>query len=510
MSEEQQDAAGQGTAAPAGPPARPRLSRSRQHKVVGGVCGGLGRYFDLDPVIFRVSLAVLSILGGLGLVFYGFAWLLIPAEGQGENEGRRLLSGRVEGSALSAILVALVGCALFLASLDGSSVPFSLLLVGVIAGAAYWSRHRRQAEAAGAEGGEVDPTTAHAVADAPPETQAPPVPGGTPSWWRDPLSKDGSAGRADTAHAHAIYLWGPEDAATFMDLTAAGPAGGSVRYSGFPGHGWPGGASAPGPWGPAGLPGPAGKAGGVPGRPGPPGAGPGPGRNGGDRPAGKAARGGALGGLVLLLATLAATIGTAASWQANPVGTALTVGLSCALAVFGLGLVVSAFVGRLGAGTLVLVVLTAGLLTGAAALPKDISSDVRDVRWVPASAQQLKPRYALGSGTGELDLRELKLKKGQTVRTAARIGAGSLQVTVPENALVEVSSQVGAGGIELPTGRDRDGGVTTYSSGGFRQEHDQILRPLDGARAAGTIKLRLSVGLGQVEVFRSDGEGVAK
>ncbi|WP_181767692.1 PspC domain-containing protein, partial [Streptomyces albidus (ex Kaewkla and Franco 2022)] len=175
---------------PVGPSAR-RLTRSRRPKVVGGVCAGLGRYFDLDPVIFRIPLVVLSVVGGLGLVFYGVAWLLIPAEGEPQNEARSLLSGRVEGSTLSAILVALVGCGLFLASLGSRNAPFSLLIAGAVTGAAFWSKHRREAEAAEAVGVPVDPTTAHAVADAPPEAQAPPVPG-TPSWWREPLTKDGT------------------------------------------------------------------------------------------------------------------------------------------------------------------------------------------------------------------------------------------------------------------------------------------------------------------------------
>lgn len=51
---------------------------------------GLGRYCNVDPVIFRIVLGVLSVTGGLGLIFYGFAWLLIPLEGEEENEARRL------------------------------------------------------------------------------------------------------------------------------------------------------------------------------------------------------------------------------------------------------------------------------------------------------------------------------------------------------------------------------------------------------------------------------------
>jgi phage shock protein PspC (stress-responsive transcriptional regulator) len=46
--------------------------------MVSGVAGGLGEYFGVDPVIFRVLFAVLSFFGGVGLVMYGLAWLLVP------------------------------------------------------------------------------------------------------------------------------------------------------------------------------------------------------------------------------------------------------------------------------------------------------------------------------------------------------------------------------------------------------------------------------------------------
>ncbi|MFE7117970.1 PspC domain-containing protein, partial [Streptomyces sp. NPDC057654] len=192
------------TAEPA-PGARPPLRRSREHKVVAGVCGGLGRCFDLDPVIFRVVLGVLSFAGGLGLIAYGFAWLLVPLEGEEENEGRRLLSGRVEGPALTAVLCALVGSGLFLSMLNnGGVVSFSLLLICAMAGATYWSQQRRQAAD---NTGETPATSAATVQkDAPPETKAPPAPG-APSWWRDPLVKDGAPGRSP---AGTGYLWGPD------------------------------------------------------------------------------------------------------------------------------------------------------------------------------------------------------------------------------------------------------------------------------------------------------------
>lgn len=72
------DAPPAGPGAPRAADARPPLRRSKRDKVLAGVCGGLGRYFDLDPVVFRIVLGVLAVTGGVGLIFYGFAWLLLP------------------------------------------------------------------------------------------------------------------------------------------------------------------------------------------------------------------------------------------------------------------------------------------------------------------------------------------------------------------------------------------------------------------------------------------------
>ena len=435
-----------------GRPAR-RLTRSRRPKVVGGVCVGLGRYFDLDPVVFRVPLVILSVVGGLGLVFYGFAWLLIPAEDERQNEARWLLSGRVEGTTLSAILVALVGCGLFLASLGSRSTPFSLLIAGAVVGAAYWSQHRRQAEAAEAVGAPVDPTTAHAVADAPPEAQAPPVPG-MPSWWREPLTKDGVH---DTG-----YLWGPEDAEL-----PGGRRGLAGDGSGVTGEG----AS---PWAY---------------------------RTG--RRARTERRGRPIGGLVAVLASAAALIGTFAGWNSQPLGTSLTLGLACALGVYAIGLVVSAFVGRVGFGTVFLVIVTAVLLGGASVIPKSIGTDWRDVTWTPVSASDVDRSYRLDAGRGELDLREARFgKDSDPVRTTLRVGAGQLKVVVPQDTRIELKANVGAGEIRLPKGRTPAGGAVVDSYNGLDRRLRETLKPFDGEKAGGTLELSVHVDVGQFEIVR--------
>lgn len=55
-----------------------RLLRSRDDRVIGGVCGGLARYFNIDPLIVRIAFGVLLFAGGLSLIAYLAALLLVP------------------------------------------------------------------------------------------------------------------------------------------------------------------------------------------------------------------------------------------------------------------------------------------------------------------------------------------------------------------------------------------------------------------------------------------------
>ena len=47
-----------------------RLYRSRRHRVIAGVCGGVAEYFALDPVIVRILWILFTIAGGAGLLTY--------------------------------------------------------------------------------------------------------------------------------------------------------------------------------------------------------------------------------------------------------------------------------------------------------------------------------------------------------------------------------------------------------------------------------------------------------
>lgn len=60
-----------------------RLCRSRTERVVWGVCGGLGQYFNIDPVLVRVIFIVLTLVSGVGpgIIAYIIMAIVIPPEG---------------------------------------------------------------------------------------------------------------------------------------------------------------------------------------------------------------------------------------------------------------------------------------------------------------------------------------------------------------------------------------------------------------------------------------------
>jgi phage shock protein PspC (stress-responsive transcriptional regulator) len=57
---------------------RTRLHLSSSDRKIAGVCGGLGEYFALDPVFFRVGFVVLAFTCGVGILLYFVLWLLVP------------------------------------------------------------------------------------------------------------------------------------------------------------------------------------------------------------------------------------------------------------------------------------------------------------------------------------------------------------------------------------------------------------------------------------------------
>lgn len=57
-----------------------RLYRSRKDRMIGGVCGGLGAYLDIDPTMIRLLFVLLAFAGGPGLLAYLVMLILVPEE----------------------------------------------------------------------------------------------------------------------------------------------------------------------------------------------------------------------------------------------------------------------------------------------------------------------------------------------------------------------------------------------------------------------------------------------
>jgi phage shock protein C len=56
-----------------------KLYRSTKNRMIGGVCGGLGEYFNVDPTIVRLGTVVFALCGA-GILAYIVAWIIIPEQ----------------------------------------------------------------------------------------------------------------------------------------------------------------------------------------------------------------------------------------------------------------------------------------------------------------------------------------------------------------------------------------------------------------------------------------------
>ncbi len=62
---------------------RAPLRRSRRHRIIAGVCGGLGNFFGINPFWFRLAFLIALIPGGVpGVGMYLLLWIIIP---RGDN-----------------------------------------------------------------------------------------------------------------------------------------------------------------------------------------------------------------------------------------------------------------------------------------------------------------------------------------------------------------------------------------------------------------------------------------
>ncbi|MBB5788237.1 PspC domain-containing protein [Jiangella mangrovi] len=422
------------------------LRRSRSDRVVAGVLGGLGRRLGIDPVVLRVATVVLAIFGGVGVLLYAVAWLMVPAEDEersvldqalGRGEDRR--SGTVPLALLLATVGLVSGIGIIAGTWDGG-VLLLLAIMGV-----YLLLRRR------------DDEDERARADAPQE-----------AWFDSPYVYDptvAAQSRADAVGDTTATATGTADAATgtgtaTKDSTATtpGPAG--------PTSGWPEGPD----WGPP---------------PAPPAPAPVP------PPARPEKQRSVLGLITFCVAIVSVGVLAVndAAWANYPPAIYIAVPLG----IVALGLLVGAWYGR-SRGLIFLGFLLSLALVPATWLSQWDLQDVGDATYTYTTAAAVPTEHRdHGVGDNVYDLSGLTLTDDQTVRLSVEQGVGELTILVPPNADVTVErASLGAGDMSI-LGESRDGAGQEFT--------DLTDNGPDGP-GGGRIVLDLDMGLGSLEVNR--------
>jgi phage shock protein C len=57
-----------------------KLYRSQEDKIIAGVCGGIGKYFEIDPILIRGAFILLGLINGAGLILYIILAIIVPKE----------------------------------------------------------------------------------------------------------------------------------------------------------------------------------------------------------------------------------------------------------------------------------------------------------------------------------------------------------------------------------------------------------------------------------------------
>jgi phage shock protein PspC (stress-responsive transcriptional regulator) len=465
-------------------------------RMLAGVSSGLGAYFNVDPVVFRVAFVALTIPGGVGVFIYLLCWALFPpaygpnatpAVGAGGGQqAQALLQGALrEGGwktflAIGAILLAVV---LLFSPFTRPSVVFALVLIAL--GVLLLIRDQP---------GDVRQPGQPGPGGPPPPGAGPAPTGGFPTGqpepqgqWQTPASPPPPAAAAPEATVPGAA---PEPAAE-DERVAAGVAG-SYGTSG----------SAPAVWGqtaPWGQPGGWGQTGAW-GQPPSGGHGSATERSGWGsaatavmetvrQPRPRAI----VGWVTVALAFLAAGVAGAFD-NFGVVHMSVATTLALMLTVIGAGLMVASMWGRAGWLILVGLLLLPGVLVSSVVRDVGFSGEAGERTEAPASAAAVLPLYRLGGGDLRIDLSAVRYDpKSTPPPIRANVGAGELTVIVPKGQPVQVNARVSAGQIEIFGSSPREGLDVRTS----------VTDPL-GTPEARLLVLDLRVGAGTITVQRGE------
>ncbi|GAA2402644.1 PspC domain-containing protein [Nonomuraea africana] len=71
-----------------------QLRRTRNGRIIAGVCSGIGDYIGIDANLVRIGLAIATLFGGVGIGVYAIGWLLMPDEGKNTSIVQDLINNR--------------------------------------------------------------------------------------------------------------------------------------------------------------------------------------------------------------------------------------------------------------------------------------------------------------------------------------------------------------------------------------------------------------------------------
>ncbi|WP_030491838.1 PspC domain-containing protein [Micromonospora chokoriensis] len=496
------------------------LVRPREGRYLAGVCAAIGRATNTDPVLWRVLLAVLGFFGGIGILVYVAAWLIIPNEGDTASPIESMLGrGRSSMSPVTVIVLGILVAASFAYIVTDA---FRAVLLGaaiLVAGALLLNRDGRNPRP-GTPGGPPPTTPSGGPAGpvVPPVAWPAPSYGAAPStgpvvtppmFSTNPGYATATPGAAPTVTFPAYDV--PPSTAT-QPVSGVGPVSGQPAgatgtqagwpapatgwpSTGMPSAGWPSApvSSAPAaptgyptapppsgyrppfaPHGPYASPTPA-----VPRPPKPP--------KPPKRPKERSPLGAVTFSLIFLVLGLVALLDLLDVFAISA-----SAYFAAALATIALGLLVGTWFGRARW------LIALGLVTAAALGTATVAESYDRIRgvdgavtWAPTDYRDLADRYENSFGDAVLDLRGIDFAKRDSQVTVA-INFGQATVVVPPNVDVTTVADVNAGDATIFG--NHSGGL----DGRLRESTDV---GADGP-GGGTLRLYIHVNAGNLEVTR--------
>jgi phage shock protein PspC (stress-responsive transcriptional regulator) len=455
---------------------------------IGGVSGGLALRMGIDPLIVRGLFGVSVLLGGLGLVLYGVGWLLLPEQRDGRIHLQQLIRGDFDAAVIGGFAAMLVGFAFpdrmfpFFGWGNDSSwwggligLVAVVVIIGVIASAAARGRTTgtgpsgpatslpRYSPTAYSPSAPVAPAAASRP-EGPTMYPAPPAPGAPTG--PAPASSGPQHGPATAPYGTAPYGPAPYGSQHGPQYGPQhGPQYGPAPYG------------PPRPMAPPPVRPPSGPQTALPPRP---------------RATGPGSR--AVGVVVALGLMVLAGLLYAERIDAFDHPVLLTTA-AIVVVLCGVGIMVAGFFGRTAGGLGAIALLTILVLAPISAA-SDVSFDststfVGDVRWTPTDVAEAEDGYSVFAGDVTLDLTDLPSHRG-TIEVPVHLGAGDLQVILPEGSAYEARIQLLAGKLNW-LDDPAISGVSGQGWGTFES-------PAVEAGETPDIKLEVSVGAGNLVV----------